>query len=150
MPLEFAPEGADALPLHVIEQDALEGWLADQSATVATWVQAAGFTPSVVAENIAAGQRTPQEVVEKIGRYAELGAQLAQARLHGDSTGHWPIILLDDLASELDRQHQSRVLQQLQDSGAQVFLTGTEQPEAVQTLSLQPRMFHVEHGRISA
>ena len=79
-----------------------------------------------------------------------LSLLLAQARLHGDSTGHWPIILLDDLASELDRQHQSRVLQQLQDSGAQVFLTGTEQPEAVQTLGLQPRMFHVEQGRISA
>ena len=38
----------------------------------------------------------------------------------------------------------------VQDSGAQVFLTGTEQPEAVQTLGLQPRMFHVEQGRISA
>ncbi len=44
MPLEFATDGADALPLHVIEQDALEDWLSGQSANVATWVNAAGFT----------------------------------------------------------------------------------------------------------
>lgn len=44
MPLEFAPDGADALPLHVIEQDALEDWLSGQSANVTTWVNAAGFT----------------------------------------------------------------------------------------------------------
>lgn len=78
-----------------------------------------------------------------------LSLLLAQARLHADSSGHWPIILLDDLASELDRNHQGRLLQQLLDSGAQVFLTGTDVPEAVHGLSVAPEMFHVEQGRVN-
>ena len=44
MTLSFADPSAPSLPLHVIEQDALEDWLAEQSANVATWVKAAGFT----------------------------------------------------------------------------------------------------------
>ncbi|MEO3413317.1 leucyl aminopeptidase family protein [Roseovarius sp. CAU 1744] len=44
MPLQFAPDNTDAIPLHVIEADMLKGWLGSQSAPVAAWVGAAGFT----------------------------------------------------------------------------------------------------------
>ncbi|MDT8327285.1 MAG: leucyl aminopeptidase family protein [Roseovarius sp.] len=44
MTLTFAPDNAAALPLHVIAEDALDGWLADQSDAVKAWVAAAGFT----------------------------------------------------------------------------------------------------------
>jgi leucyl aminopeptidase len=44
MTLTFAPDGTDALPLHVIESAALDAWLADQPDRVAQWVRAAGFT----------------------------------------------------------------------------------------------------------
>lgn len=43
MPLTFSTDADAALPLYVVEADALEAWLTDQEATVGTWVRAAGF-----------------------------------------------------------------------------------------------------------
>ncbi|WP_158965257.1 leucyl aminopeptidase family protein [Chachezhania sediminis] len=40
----FDRSDAPAVPLHVIELDALDGWLAAQTDAVKAWVQAAGFT----------------------------------------------------------------------------------------------------------
>jgi DNA replication and repair protein RecF len=77
-----------------------------------------------------------------------LALLLAQARLHAGLRGEWPVIALDDLASELDRQHQQRVLQQLRDSRAQVFITGTEAPPGLAALGVPLRRFHVEHGEV--
>ena len=73
---------------------------------------------------------------------------LAQAREHAAVRGEWPIVGLDDLASELDRSHQRRVLTFLAATGAQVFVTGTEAPAELAALDLAPAMFHVEHGRV--
>lgn len=76
-----------------------------------------------------------------------LAVLLAQARHYAQARGEWPVIALDDLASELDRPHQLRVLQSLVDSGAQVFLTGTEPPAALMAVSnAEITLFHVEHG----
>ncbi|MCT4372016.1 leucyl aminopeptidase family protein, partial [Yangia mangrovi] len=47
MNLTFAPADAGALPLHVIEAEALESWLADQPARVRTWVEASGFAGEI-------------------------------------------------------------------------------------------------------
>src|SRR5690554_6121790 len=44
MTLKFAHSSAEALPLHVIEPEALDGWLADRPEAVARWVRASGFT----------------------------------------------------------------------------------------------------------
>lgn len=44
MTLIFEPSDADATPLHVIEKEALEGWLAAQPDDVAAWVRNSGFT----------------------------------------------------------------------------------------------------------
>jgi len=40
----FAPNDANALPLHVIEQEALADWLLTQDTRVKQWVRAAGFS----------------------------------------------------------------------------------------------------------
>ena len=77
-----------------------------------------------------------------------LSALLAQAEDYAQRRGEWPIMALDDLASELDRNHQRRVLQRLLGSGAQVFVTGTEPPSALAELEVAPAVFHVEHGLI--
>src|SRR6185312_4219191 len=53
------------------------------------------------------------------GKLAALGCMLAQARLYAERHGDWPIICLDDLASELDEAHQTAVIAQLAESGAQ-------------------------------
>lgn len=77
-----------------------------------------------------------------------LTALLAQAEHHADVRGEWPVVALDDLASELDRTHQGRVMGRLLATGAQVFVTGTEPPQVLQTLGSGYGWFHVEQGRI--
>ena len=44
MSAEFATPSANALPLHVLSEAALEGWLADQPGAVQAWVKASGFS----------------------------------------------------------------------------------------------------------
>jgi len=77
-----------------------------------------------------------------------LSLLLAQAELHAARRGEWPVVALDDLASELDRDHQGRVLARLHASGAQVFVTGTEVPAGLAAAG-PVVMFHVEHGRLT-
>ncbi|MEZ5673872.1 MAG: leucyl aminopeptidase family protein [Thalassovita sp.] len=43
MTLTFATASDDAIPVHVLETDAVTGWVAAQSATVQAWVSANGF-----------------------------------------------------------------------------------------------------------
>jgi DNA replication and repair protein RecF len=55
------------------------------------------------------------------------------------------VVALDDLASELDRHHQQRVLQRLIAYGAQIFITGTEAPASLSALDTPACVFHVKH-----
>lgn len=79
-----------------------------------------------------------------------LSLLLAQAAHLAAHDGHWPVLQLDDLAAELDRDHQQRVLDVLARSGAQVLVTGTEPPPALQALQVPVARFHMEHGRLLA
>jgi DNA replication and repair protein RecF len=76
-----------------------------------------------------------------------LSALMAQAEQQAAARGEWPVIAIDDLASELDRAHQQRVLQRLLNTGAQVLITGTEPPAMLAGVE-GLRVFHVEHGEI--
>ena len=80
------------------------------------------------------------------GKLTALAALLAQAEDFASRRGQWPLVLLDDLASELDLPHQQRLLQRLRTSQAQVFITGTQVPGPLATSSAM--LFHVEHGRV--
>ena len=76
-----------------------------------------------------------------------LACVLAQAELYAVGGGHWPIVCLDDLASELDLAHQAALVGQLIRANAQLLLTGTELPAALRD---QPaRVFHVEQGQMA-
>jgi DNA replication and repair protein RecF len=75
-----------------------------------------------------------------------LSCLMSQAEAFAEDRGEWPLICLDDLASELDRTHQAHVLRRLAGSGAQVFITGTDIPPALEGLGLAFQQFHVEHG----
>lgn len=81
-------------------------------------------------------------------KLAALSCTLAQAALYARIRGEWPIICLDDLASELDLSHQAAVVDQLLAAQAQVMVTGTDLPPALQTLP--HHLFHVEQGQITA
>lgn len=79
-----------------------------------------------------------------------LACILGQARGFAAHRGDWPVVCLDDLASELDLVHQGQVLTAVVGSGAQVFLSGTHLPELLAEAAPPFRLFHVEHGLISA
>ena len=74
-----------------------------------------------------------------------LAAVLAQARLFRHDKGEWPVVLLDDLPSELDHAHQATVLDLLFE-GAQVLITGTEPTPPIAERIDRMRVFHVEQG----
>jgi DNA replication and repair protein RecF len=80
------------------------------------------------------------------GKLAALTCLMAQARDCATVRGEWPVIALDDLASELDRNHQRLVLDALQETGAQLLITGTEVSGEIGKRKVS--MFHVEHGDI--
>lgn len=76
-----------------------------------------------------------------------LACVLAQAQLYAADCGEWPVVCLDDLASELDQAHQNAVVAQLSAARAQVLLSGTELSAALASVS--PRVFHVEQGALT-
>ena len=47
MTLEFAPADTPAIPLHVLEETAMEGWRSTQPDAVCAWVDAMGFTGAI-------------------------------------------------------------------------------------------------------
>ena len=82
---------------------------------------------------------------EKLAAFALL---MAQAGLYQESHGEMPILCLDDLTSEIDREHMDRVMGMTADSGAQVLATATECSPAYERLSGTLARFHVEQGRV--
>jgi len=97
-----------------------------------------GFEHLPARENFSRGQ-------EKL---VALACILAQAELFAADRGAWPILCLDDLASELDRPHLEDTLEHLSRTGAQILLTGTEVPAALDAWPGNYRTFHVERGQI--
>jgi DNA replication and repair protein RecF len=81
-----------------------------------------------------------------------LACVLTQGRAYAADLGEWPVVCLDDLASELDLAHQAQVLRSVLASGAQILLTGTEPPAALFHLTQDSGLstFHVERGQVTA
>ena len=61
-------------------------------------------------------------------RTAALSLKLASREIFYQETGEWPVLLLDDVLSELDARRQEFVLRRI--NGGQVFITGCQPPEA--------------------
>lgn len=78
--------------------------------------------------------------------------KLAQGQLMSRTQGRPCIYLVDDLPSELDFRHSSRVCEKLGSMGAQVFITCVDRNDitAAWPEGADLRMFHVEHGQIRA
>jgi len=97
-------------------------------------------------------ERAPRR--EQLSRGQEklcaIACMLAQAHLYQADHDEWPIVVLDDLPSELDLAHQRVVVEALAHEMAQVFLTSTEVPRCLLDAAVPFRSFHVEQGRVSA
>jgi DNA replication and repair protein RecF len=59
-------------------------------------------------------------------RLTVLALKLAEVDLMREVTGEWPVLLLDDLASELDPAHRRFVLETAPAEGKQVLVTATD------------------------
>ena len=77
-------------------------------------------------------------------RTAALSLKLAQREIFQEETGEWPVLLLDDVLSELDGKRQSFVLNRIQ--GGQVFITCCEE-EKLEGLE-GGKAFHIQGGRL--
>jgi len=73
---------------------------------------------------------------------------MAQAQLICDS-GEKPILMLDDLSSELDAVHLGKVLGAGLELGLQIWLTGTVLAPAIEACDASSTVFHVEHGKVT-
>jgi DNA replication and repair protein RecF len=74
---------------------------------------------------------------------------LAQAQLICES-GETPVLMLDDLSSELDEEHLARVINAGMELDVQIWLTGTRLTPSMKACGSNYKLFHVEHGRVSA
>ncbi len=72
-------------------------------------------------------------------------AQISHLKI---KTGQQSILLVDDLAAELDIHHRHNLIQLLVDTEAQLFVTATEQNSFVLPAEIESKMFHVEHGNV--
>lgn len=78
-------------------------------------------------------------------RSSVIALKLAEASLLKKATGENPVILLDDVMSELDVSRQSYILNHLKDM--QVFITCCNNSDAVHLE--KGRIFHIENGVLS-
>lgn len=77
-------------------------------------------------------------------RSTVLSLKLAEARLHREITGENPVILLDDVLSELDNSRQDYLLNKTE--GYQVFITCCEESNKEQLKN--GRIFKIDRGRV--
>lgn len=81
-------------------------------------------------------------------RTTALSVKLAEIDLMKEQTGEYPLLLLDDVLSELDTIRQTHLLTAFQDK-VQTFLTTTSLNDVARQLIHQPKIFEIEHGTLS-
>ena len=80
-------------------------------------------------------------------RTAALAVKLAETELVQQIRGHWPILLLDDVMSELDGQRRQRLMA-LIDGASQTLLTTTHVDAYSVSFLNQVKRYHIMEGRL--
>ncbi|MEG1747330.1 MAG: DNA replication/repair protein RecF [Oscillospiraceae bacterium] len=75
-------------------------------------------------------------------RTAALSLKLASREIFHEDTGAWPVLLLDDVLSELDARRQSFVLERIE--GGQLFITCCEKAD----FGEDAKVFHIDKGTL--
>ncbi|MBU7456089.1 DNA replication/repair protein RecF [Leuconostoc fallax] len=81
-------------------------------------------------------------------RTAALSVKLAEIHLMQQETGEYPVLLLDDVLSELDASRQTHLLLAIQDK-VQTFITAPSLSDVAKQLIHAPKVFHVKQGQIT-
>ena len=79
-------------------------------------------------------------------RTCALSLKLAEISIIEEETGEKPILLLDDVMSELDIQRQEFLIKSLND--IQIFITTTEIPDKILEKFSEKKTFIVKNGQI--
>jgi DNA replication and repair protein RecF len=82
-------------------------------------------------------------------RTAALALKLAEVDLMLRETGEYPVLLLDDVLSELDAQRRSFLLRRLDDGPQQAIITTTDLHSLPEALLHRCQLWHVQLGRLS-
>ena len=76
-------------------------------------------------------------------RTAALALKLAEREIFQGDTGQWPVLLLDDVLSELDAPRRAFVLERI--VGGPVFVTGCEAPDPT---VFEGKLLHISNGAL--
>jgi DNA replication and repair protein RecF len=82
-------------------------------------------------------------------RTAALALKLAETELVRQIKGHWPILLLDDVMSELDGQRRQRLMD-LVNGATQTLMTTTDVDAYSTNFLQQVNRYQVREGRLEA
>lgn len=80
-------------------------------------------------------------------RTTALSVKLAEIDLMFAETGEYPVLLLDDVMSELDNERQLHLLETIEGK-VQTFLTTTSLDHLNNKLTVEPDIFYVQQGEI--
>lgn len=80
-------------------------------------------------------------------RTTALSVKLAEIDLIKEETGEYPILLLDDVMSELDDNRQLHLLETIEGK-VQTFLTTTTLDHVKNKMTVEPEIFYVQQGEI--
>ena len=80
-------------------------------------------------------------------RTTALAVKLAEIDLMKEQTGEYPLLLLDDVLSELDTVRQTHLLTAIQDK-VQTFLTTTSLSDVARQLINEPTIFNIKNGTL--
>ena len=82
-------------------------------------------------------------------RTTALSVKLAEIDLMKEETGEYPVLLLDDVLSELDDNRQTHLLKAIEDK-VQTFITTTSLSGISQKLIKQPQIFEISQGKLES
>lgn len=138
------------------------GWEMDQTADAAAFTQQLrqqeardrqrGFTsvgPHEAEIRIRVAGHPAREVLSRgQTKLLSILLMLIQAQQLGVSRQGRVLLLLDDLAAELDLENRARVLAEVERGALQAVITGTQQAALDAEVGQDCRKFHVEHGQV--
>ena len=109
--------------------------------SITTWGESHGKGIGVVIDGCPAGAYASQGQT----RTAALALKLAARDIFYQDTQEWPVLLLDDVLSELDSRRQEFVLNRI--TSGQVFITCCEEEKLVHLR--EGNAFYIHDGRLA-
>lgn len=78
----------------------------------------------------------------------EIAYKMSQVALFQQHKRRNCVVLIDDIASELDGKHLEIVINELTNFGSQILITSIEPIRELENITINSKMFHVKHGEI--